>query len=176
MAPSRQHSLDKNRKPRVHITYDVETNGAIEKKELPFVMGIMGDFSGNAGVRVDYEKRKPISLDRDNFSTIMKSICPTISVTYTDRLSGGDPKEMTQNISFESMKDFEPAQIVQKVSALKIIKESRDKLQALLNIADRSSDVTADLEAILKDTSRVSQAARELDISSNSTEGSGDPK
>jgi len=104
MAESTQHKLDRIRPPRVQITYDLETGGAIQKKEIPFVMGIMADLSGTkpAAKKLSDPERKFIEIDRDSFDSIMRSIKPTLSVPITH----GGPT--TLDLTFECMDDFMP--------------------------------------------------------------------
>ncbi len=170
MAKSIQHKLDRVRKPRVHITYDVEIGDAVVKKELPFVMGVMGDFSGNPSTPPKaLSQRKFVAIDRDNFNDVMKNISPELNIRVKNTLQGGD-SEMAVKLKFSSMDDFDPARIVEQVPALKSLLDSRDKLRDLLTTMDQSEDLEAKLESILKDTAKVQQAAGELGVSG--TDGS----
>ncbi len=171
MAKSIQHKLDRVRKPRVHITYDVEIGDAVVKKELPFVMGIMGDFSGNpTSPPKPLSQRKFVAIDRDNFNDVMKNISPELNIRVKNTLQG-DNSEMAVKLNFSSMDDFEPARIVEQVPALKSLLDSRDKLRDLLTTMDQSADLEAQLESILQDTAKVQKAAGELGVS-----GSNSPK
>src|SRR3982751_501519 len=104
---SLQKKLDRARKPRVHITYDVETEGAMVTKELPFVVGVLGDFSGKS-----YEPQKPVrdrkftQIDRDNFDDVMKRMTPGAQFKVDNTLTGGDT-QMAVELRFKSMEDFE---------------------------------------------------------------------
>lgn len=169
-----QHKLDRVRKPRVHITYDVETNGAPVKKELPFVMGVVGDFSGNPTTPPKpLRDRKFNSIDRDNFNDIMKSIKPELNIRVRDVLQGGD-KEIPLSLKFTSMSDFDPDQLVNQVPALKAMRETRNKLRDLLTTVDQSNpDLEAKLEQILADTSRLQKVAGELGVSEQKKEEGG---
>ena len=171
---SLQHKLDRVRKPRVHITYDVEIGDARVKKELPFVMGVMGDFSGNPSKSVTpLSQRKFVSIDRDNFNDVMKSVNPQLNLRVENTLKG-DGSEMAVQLNFASMDDFTPGQIVEQVPALKALLNSRDKLRDLLTTMDQSEDLEAQLEQILSDTEKVRQAASEMGVDSTddkSTEG-----
>ena len=161
-----QHKLDRVRKPRVHITYDVETNGAALKKELPFVMGVVGDFSGNpTAAPKSLTQRKFVAIDRDNFNEVMKNIKPELNIRVRDVLQAGD-KEMAVKLGFTSMDDFDPEKIVDQVPALKAPLETRNKLRDLLTTIDQSDpNLESKLEQILSDTARVQQAAGELGVS-----------
>ncbi len=165
MAKSIQHKLDRVRKPRVHITYDVEIGDAVVKKELPFVMGVMGDFSGNPSTPPKpLSQRKFVSIDRDNFNDVMKNISPELNLRVKNTLQGDD-SEMAVRLNFSSMDDFDPGRIVEQVPALKSLLDSRDKLRDLLTTMDQSEDLEAQLEKMLSDTSKVQQAAGELGVS-----------
>ena len=114
MAKSLQHKLDRVRKPRVHITYDVEIGDAVVQKELPFVMGVMGDFSGNPTKKPDpLKERKFVNIDRDNFDDVMSRISPELNMRVKNTLAGDD-SEMAVQLNFNSMKDFDPAAIVEQ--------------------------------------------------------------
>ena len=175
MSTGQAHKLSRVRKPRVHITYDVETNGAPVKKELPFVMGVVGDFSGNpTAPPKPLRDRKFNSIDRDNFNDIMKSIKPELNIRVRDVLQGGD-KEMPLSLKFTSMDDFNPDQLVNQVPVLKSMRETRNKLRELLTTVDQSNpDLEAKLEQILADTSRLQKMAGELGVSEQKKEEGGE--
>ncbi|MFW5825783.1 MAG: type VI secretion system contractile sheath small subunit, partial [Marinobacter sp.] len=104
--------LSRVRKPRVHITYDVETEGAMVKKELPFVVGVMGDFSGNnSEAPKPLKDRRFIQIDRDNFDDVMRRMNPRLKLKVDNRLSDDD-SQMGVELSFSSMDDFQPAAVV----------------------------------------------------------------
>jgi len=162
---SHQHKITRVRKPRVHITYDVETNGAVVTKELPFVMGVMGDFSGNPSAPPKpLSQRKFVKIDRDNFNDVMKSIKPELNMRVKNTLAGDD-SEMAVKLNFSSMDDFDPAAVVEQVPALKSLLDSRDQLRDLLTTMDASEDLEAQLEKILSDTTKIEQAAGEMGVS-----------
>jgi type VI secretion system protein ImpB len=168
---SQQHKLDRVRKPRVHITYDVEIGDAVVKKELPFVMGVMGDFSGNPTKTPDpLTKRKFVEIDRDNFNDVMKKISPELNIRVQNTLQGDD-SEMGVQLKFESMDDFDPAKIVEQVPALKTLLDSRDQLRDLLTQMDTSEDLESLMEQVLSDTAKVQEAAGEMGVDSNDNEG-----
>ena len=79
---STQHVLDRVRSPRVQVTYDVETRGAIEKKELPFLMGVLGDFTGNTAPAKKLKDRRFVNIDRDNFDGVMKDMAPSLNFLH----------------------------------------------------------------------------------------------
>ena len=134
--------LSRVRKPHVHITYEVFTNGAQEVKELPFVLGMMGDYAGDTKQK-PLKDRKFLEIDRDNFNDIMKRINPTLKFRVQDTLSGKENSEMAVQLKFENIKDFEPGAVVNQVPALKELLEVRNKLRdlALARLADETASV-----------------------------------
>src|SRR5881398_2538031 len=125
---STQKKLDRVRKPRVHITYDVETEGAAVTKELPFVVGVLGDFSGNPSEPLKPLKdRKFIQIDRDNFNDVMARMTPGLNMKVENTLKG-DGSEMGLQLKFGSIEDFEPGRVVGQVDPLRKLLQTRDKL------------------------------------------------
>jgi type VI secretion system ImpB/VipA family protein len=131
MAESTQHKLDRVRPPRVQITYDVETGGAIQKKELPLVVGILSDLSGDSPNPIALKERKFVEIDRDNFNEVLKSVSPTVKLSVPNRL---DTKTETLpvELSFQSLDDFTPANLVLHVDALSKLLDTRRRLNDLL--------------------------------------------
>ncbi len=164
MAESIHDKLKRVRKPRVHITYDVETEGAVVQKELPFVMGVMGDFSGDPTQPLKSLKdRKFIQIDRDNFNDVMARMTPGLNMRVENTLSG-DGSEMAVQLKFNSIEDFEPANVVKQVAPLKKLLETRDKLRDLLTKVDRSEDLENVLEDVLENTDRLKKLSQELGV------------
>ncbi len=166
MAESIHEKLKRVRKPRVHITYDVETEGAVVEKELPFVMGVMGDFSGDPTEPLKPLKdRKFIQIDRDNFNDVMARMTPGLNIRVENTLTG-DGSEMAVQLKFNSMEDFEPARVVKQVEPLRKLLETRDKLRDLLTKVDRSEDLESVLENVLENTDRLKKLSEELGVKS----------
>jgi type VI secretion system protein ImpB len=154
--------LKRVRKPRVHIAYEVETGGAMVKKELPFVAGVVGDFSGDPTEPLKkLSDRKFIQIDRDNFNDVMGRMNPGLQVKVENTLAG-DGSEMAVDLKFRSMADFEPAQVVQQVAPLKKLMETRDKLRDLLTKVDRSEDLENLLEQVLQNEGDLKKLSEEL--------------
>lgn len=131
-----QHKLDRVRPPRVHITYDVEIGGAIELKELPFVLGVLGDFSGKPDQPLPRVKdRKFVEIDRDNFNQVMAGMKPRLAYSVENKLSDDDSK-MNVEVRFNSLEDFEPDNVVQQVAPLKKLVDARKRLSDLLSKMD----------------------------------------
>lgn len=156
--------LKKVRKPRVHITYDVETEGAMEKKELPFVVGVLGDFSGDPTEELKPLKdRKFIQIDKDNFDQVMKRLTPGLNMKVANTLKG-DGSEMAVNLKFSSLDDFDPARIVDQVEPLKKLMETRNKLRDLMTKVDSSEQLENLIEQVLKDDGQLKGLKSELGI------------
>jgi len=149
MAESKQHWLDRNRPPRVQITYDVETGGAIKKTEIPFVVGVLSDLSGETPNGVALKDRKIIEVDRDNFNDFLKSISPTVTVKPVT-VEGKAVK--IDAITFETMEDFHPDQLVTQVKELKDLLDIRQKLNDLLAKADGNDDLITELTKLVAAT------------------------
>ncbi|MEZ8093643.1 type VI secretion system contractile sheath small subunit [Photobacterium swingsii] len=163
MALNSQHKrVSKN---RVSITYDVETNGATETKELPFVVGVIGDFSGHKpeSEKVDLEEREFTGVDKDNFDTVMGQINPCLSYKVDNKLANDD-SQFEVNISLQSMKDFHPENLVEQIDPLKQLVETRNQLKVLLSKADRSRDLERLLKEVLQSTDAIQHLAEELGV------------
>src|SRR3972149_3865893 len=108
MGATIHNKLKRVRKPRVHITYEVETEGAVVQKELPFVVGVLGDFSGNPTEPLKPLKdRKFVQIDRDNFNEVMTRMTPALNLKVENTLKG-DGSEMSVQLKFRSLDDFTP--------------------------------------------------------------------
>src|SRR5438270_3423737 len=147
--------LSRVRKPRVHITYQVETEGASLEKELPFVVGVLGDFSGNPSQPLKPLKdRKFIQIDRDNFNDVMARMTPGLNLKVENTLKG-DGSQMAVQLKFNNIDDFTPGKIMEQVEPLKKMMETRNKIRDLLSKADRSEDLEAVLEKVLQNTDSI---------------------
>ena len=159
---STQEKLDRVRKPRVHIKYEVETEGAMVEKELPFVVGVLGDFSGDPTSKLpELRDRKFVQIDRDNFNKILERMAVGLNMKVKNTLAD-DGSEMPVNLKFNSMHNFEPGRIVEQVEPLQRLKDARDKLRDLLAKADRSEDLEQLLEKILSDEAALKKLTDEV--------------
>ncbi len=164
MADSIHDKLKRVRKPRVHITYDLETNGVTEEKEIPFVMGVMGDYSGdNTDAKKPLKERKFANIDGENFNDLMSKVNPQLRMKVENTLEGDD-SEMGVSLNFNSMEDFEPHRLVEQVEPLKKLLETRNKLRDLLTKADRSEELEKLLEDVLSNTESLNTASGELGV------------
>lgn len=164
MSGSVHDKLNRVRKPRVHITYEVETEGAQVERELPFVVGVMGDFSGDPTQPLrPMAERKFIQIDRDNFNDVMARMTPGVKLKVDNKLAN-DGSQMAVDLKFNSMDDFEPAKIVEQVPALKALMETRNKLRDLMSKVDRSEDLENLLEQVLKNENELKNLSGQLGL------------
>lgn len=163
MAESRQHTLDRVRKPRVHITYDVEIGDAIEKKELPFVVGVLADLSGTPENPLpNMKKRKFVEIDRDNFMDVMAVINPRLVIRVANKLSDENP-EISVELRFSNMEDFEPQNIAKNIPALAALYEKRNRLKNLITKMDGNDPLEALLTQIMKNNDNLQKLKTELE-------------
>jgi type VI secretion system protein ImpB len=164
MPESVHEKLKRVRKPRVHITYEVETEGAVVLKELPFVVGVMGDFSGDPTQALkSLRDRKFVQIDRDNINDVMARMTPGLNLKVDNTLKD-DGSQMSVELKFKSMEDFEPAQIVEQVEPLRKLKQARDKLRDLMTKVDRSEELESVLEQVLQNTQDLDKLSKELGL------------
>lgn len=159
-----QQKLTRIRPPRVQITYDVEIGGAIEVKELPFVLGVMADLSGTPENPLPRLKdRKMVEIDRDNFDTVMSAMAPRTTVKVENKLSpqGGS---MNVELKFKSMDDFHPDQLVQQVEPLRKLVEARRKLSDLMSKTDGNEKLENLLGEIMKNSAKQKQLSDALGL------------
>ena len=152
MSDSGQKFIRRNRAPRVHITYE-DPSDAEKMIELPFVMGVMADLSGNApGVeKEDVAQRKFLDVDMDNFENRMAAIQPGISMRVRNKLGEATDEKMQVNLRFNKMDDFKPAQVARQVPALAKLLEARDQLKNLQRYMDGKAGAEKKLAELLKD-------------------------
>ena len=158
-----QKRLQKVRPPRVQLTYDVEIGDAIEKKELPFVVGVLGDFSGQPDPEKPLPKlkdRKFVNVDLDNIDDVMKGMAPKASYRVKNKLSpeGG---EFGVNLAFEKVDDFRPESVVQQVEPLRRLLEARSKLSDLRNKLAGNDKLEDLLGEVLASTEKLTQLSKE---------------
>jgi type VI secretion system protein ImpB len=168
MAESKQHWLDRNRPPRVQITYDVEIGDAIVKKELPFIVGIMADLSGKANGKPvpnpkSLRERKFVEIDRDNFNAVLAAINPSVTGLVPNKLNGSN-SSLNIQLSFKNMDDFSPVNIIKnladpnadptdpKAKPLLRLFEARQRLADLLTKLDGNDNLQAALQKIIQET------------------------
>lgn len=150
MADSGQKFISRNRKPRVHISYDVETYGAQKSVELPFVMGVISDLSGKSEVKKkELKDRDFTQFDVDNFDKRMAAIAPRAAFLTENEIEGEG--KLGVDLTFNKMEDFEPGKIAENVPALKKLLEARQQLNDLLIMMDGKQNATELLDKVMKD-------------------------
>jgi type VI secretion system protein ImpB len=151
---SLQHKLDRVRPPRVQITYDVEVGGAIELKELPFVVGVMGDFTGKPEEPLPgLKQRKFVEIDPDNFNQVMAGMKPRLAFTTENKMQE-DGSKIGVDLKFNNIEDFEPDNVVQQVEPLRKLVEARQKLSDLRSKMDGNEKLETMLEDIINNADK----------------------
>lgn len=150
-----QKRLQRIRPPRVHLTYDVEVGDGRESKELPFVVGVMGDFAGASEVEQSKLKdKKFVNVDLENIDEVMSAMAPRAAFTVENHLSdqGG---RIPVDLTFKSMEDFRPESIVQQIDPLSQLVEARARLTDLRNKISTSEKLEDLLDEVLRSTEKV---------------------
>lgn len=170
MSESLQHKLDRVRRPRVQITYDVETNGAMQKVELPFVVGVMADLSGQPkDPLAPMKDRKFVNIDRDNFNTVMAKSAPRLAFRVDNTLTGEKDTQMNVELNFKSIDDFEPARVAEQIPALRELVNMRQRLTQLLSKMEGNDKLEGMLGDILNNTEKAMALAKELGVEGEGT-------
>jgi type VI secretion system protein ImpB len=161
---SLQHTLDRVRAPRVQITYDVEIGDSIEKKEIPFVVGVLGDFSGKPGEPLPKMKdRKFVEIDRDNFNKVLEGMKPRVAFRVDNKLAN-DGSQLAVDLSFKSMDDFHPENVAEQITPLKKLVEARKRLSDLLTKLDGNDKLDELLQDIISNTDALKKLGDEAGV------------
>ncbi|RZI81313.1 MAG: type VI secretion system contractile sheath small subunit [Rubrivivax sp.] len=158
-----QKRLERVRPPRVQLTYDVEIGDAIEQKELPFVMGVMGDFTGQPDPEKPVARlkdRKFVNVDLDNFDEVLAGMAPRASYRVKNKLSA-DGGEFAVNLDFKKMDDFRPESVVEQVEPLRKLLEARTKLSDLRNKMAGNEKLEDVLGEVLSNTEQLQKLGAE---------------
>ncbi len=156
---SLQHTLDRVRSPRVQITYDVEVGDSIEKKEIPFVVGVLGDFSGKPDEPLPKMKdRKFVEIDRDNFNKVLEGSKPRVAFRVDNKLSN-DGSQLAVDLRFKSMDDFNPENVAEQITPVRKLVEARKRLSDLLSKLDGNDK----LDELLQDIISNNEALKKLE-------------
>ena len=159
---STQSKLDRVRPPRVQIKYEVHTGDAIEMKELPFVMGVMADLSGNPQDPLPRLKdRKFVNIDRDNFDNVLAGTKPRLTYRVDNKLAN-DGTQIGIELNFKSMADFEPEQGVKQIESLRNLLEARNKLADLRNKMAGNEKLEEMMQEILQNTEKLQALGTEI--------------
>ncbi|NJM52233.1 MAG: type VI secretion system contractile sheath small subunit [Blastocatellia bacterium] len=161
---SLQHKIERIRPPRINITYDVEVGGAIEMKELPFVLGVMGDFVGNPEEALPaFKQRKFIEIDPDNFNQVMAGMKPRLAFSVDNKLQD-DGSKLGVEIKFNNIEDFDPDSIVQQVEPLRKLVEARRNLSDLLSKMDGNEKLENMLNDVIANTDKQKELSDSLGL------------
>jgi len=166
MADSTQKKLERIRPPRVAISYEVETGGAIEKKELPFLMGVLGDFSGQPTEPLPrLKERKFVEVTPENFDDVLASMKPHLNFTVENKLSeSSDAPRLGVDLNFRSMDDFSPDAVAHQVKPLKALLDLRTQLSDLRGSLQTNEKLDEVLQATLGDAEKLNKLRGELGI------------
>jgi len=169
---SLQHTLDRVRAPRVQITYDVEVGDAIEMKEIPFVVGVLGDLSGNPDEPLPKLKdRKFVEIDRDNFDIVLAGMKPRLAFRADNKLTDDDTK-MAVELRFKSMDDFHPERVAEQITPVRKLVDTRKKLSDLLNKLDGNDKLDELLQDVISSTDSLEKLGVEAGVKKSEEEES----
>lgn len=157
--------LERVRPPRVHITYDVEVGDAIEVKELPFVMGVLADLSGQPTEALPKLKdRRFVEINPDNFDAVLDSFKPHLSLEVDNKLSeDADAGKLKVDLDFKSLDDFEPGNVAKNVKPLRELLDLRTKLGDLRGALQGNEKLDDILMEAVGNTDKAAQLKKELD-------------
>ena len=158
---STQKKLSRVRPPRVQITYDVEIGDAIETKELPFVLGVLGDYSGHSKEPLPKMKeRKLVQIDRDNFDEVLKGMAPRLTMKVDNALKD-DGSQLSVELNFDNLADFEPQNVVRQIDPLNQLLEARTRLADLRNKLAGNDKLEELLDEVVRDTEKLRQIGQQ---------------
>ena len=170
MAESLQHKLDRVRRPRVQVTYDVETGGAMQKTELPFVVGVLADLSGNPKEKLPaLKQRKVVSIDRDNFNGVLEKAAPRVALKVDNKLTEEGGK-MGVELNFKHIDDFEPARVAEQIPALRQLLEMRRQLVQLSSKMEGNDKLEELLAQIITNPEQANKLAAEMGLTGGQKE------
>jgi len=162
MAESTQHKLDRVRRPRVQITYDVEIGDAVKAVELPFVVGVLADLSGQPKEALKpLKERKFVPIDRDNFNDVLARSAPRLAMKVANKLTGDENSKLAVELNFKSLSDFEPAKVAAQIPALNELLTMRNKLTELLSKMEGNDKLEALLADVMANTDKTAALAKE---------------
>src|SRR3954469_22636023 len=166
MADSTQKKLERVRPPRIQISYEVETGGAMEMKELPFLMGVLGDFSGQpAEPLARLKERKFVEVTPDNFDDVLASMKPHLAFTVENKLSeDADAPKLAVDLNFRSLDDFAPDAVARQVKPLRELLELRTQLADLRGSLQTNEKLDEGLQSTLGDADKMNKLRAELGL------------
>lgn len=164
MSESLQHKLDRVRRPRVQITYDVETGGALEQKELPFVVGVMADLTGQPAEPLKpVKERKFVPIDRDNFNEVLAKSTPRVAMRVQNQLTD-ENTELSVELKFQSIDDFRPYEVAKQIEPLAELLEIRNRLNQMLSKMEGNDRLSDLLSGVLSDGEKAKSLADDLGL------------
>ena len=170
---AKKKSMDKT--PRVNIVYDVYTGGAKEERELPFVVGVLADLSGDPETPLPrLRDRKFVEIDKNNFDSVLAAVRPRIKIDVPNTLQGDRaPSRLRVDLNISRLEDFEPEPLARQVPELRELLEGRDRLAYLLSKAELSPRFGEALSDIIKETARrkVQSSTSDSGLASSGEEG-----
>jgi type VI secretion system protein ImpB len=165
MSNSLQKWVGRNRPPRVQITYDVEIGDAVEKRELPLVVGLLADLSGQPATPLPkLKERRFVEIDRDNFDEIMGKVAPRLDLSVPDTMKGEG--NLKVELKFNQFSDFHPESIVRQVPRLAKLLEARQQLRDLLGKLDGNDELDSILERIVQNSEELKKVQTEANAGS----------
>jgi len=168
---STQHKLDRVRPPRVQITYDVEVGDAIEVKELPFVMGVLGDFTGQpVEALAKLKDRKFVEVNPDNFDDVIASMKPHLAYSVENKLSKDPDTKLKVDLNFKSMDDFSPENVARQVGPLRELLELRARLSDLRGNMQGNDKLEELLRDAVSDKDKLAKLREEIGFKGESNE------
>jgi len=173
MADSTQKKLERVRPPRIQINYEVETGGAIELKELPFLMGVLGDFTGQPTDPLPkLKERQFVEVTPDNFDDVLASMKPHLAFTVENKLSeDADAPKLGVDLHFRSMDDFSPEAVARQVKPLRELLELRTQLADLRGSLQTNDKLDEVLQATLGDAAKMDKLKAELGLGEETSNG-----
>jgi type VI secretion system protein ImpB len=173
MADSTQKKLERVRPPRIQISYEVESGGAIEMKELPFLMGVLGDFTGQPTEPLPrLKERKFVEITPDNFDDVLASMKPHLALTVENKLSDeSDAPKLAVELDFRSLDDFSPDAIARQVKPLRELLDLRTQLADLRGSLQTNEKLDEVLQATLGDADKMSRLRTELGLTEGESNG-----
>lgn len=160
-----QKKLDRVRPPRVQIKYEVEIGDALELKELPFVVGVLGDYSGKPDEALPPVKdRRFVNIDRDNFNDVLREMKPRLAFRVDDKITGNPDQKINVELRFNNIDDFNPESVVQQVEPLRKLADTRRELELLKAKMDGNDKLVSLLEKVLDNSELRQQLGKELNV------------
>lgn len=165
MAESTQKKLDRVRRPRVQITYDVETGGAMKAVELPFVVGVLADLSAQPKEALPaLRDRKFVPIDRDNFNDVLARAKPRVALKVANKLTGDPESKLAVELNFKNLSDFDPAKVAAQVPALNELLVMRQKLVELMSKMEGNDKLEQLLSDALNNMDKAKELAKQLGV------------